>query len=80
MIQIPFCDLNAISIPFKGNIIKMSLELCKINEKPGILTIYYVKGADTVLIPGESYKIEDALYKFDYDKEVDLWTVTITQT
>lgn len=80
MIQIPYCDLNPISIPFKGDIIKMSLELCKINDKPGLLTIYYIKNADTVLIPGESYKIEDANYKFDYEKEELLWIITITQT
>ena len=80
MIQIPYCDLNPLFIPFKGSIIKMSLELCKIDNKPGLLTIYYVKDADTVLTSGESYKIEDALYKFSHDKDNELWTVTITQT
>ena len=78
-IQLPYCDFNP-SMPFAGNIIKMSTELAKIDEKPGLLTTYIVKNVITTLLPGETFSVDTTNYKFSYQAEDEVWIVIITQT
>jgi hypothetical protein len=79
MIKIPEINLNP-AIPFAGTVVKMTQELAMIDDKPGLLTQYYVKKVSTILLPGETYTIEDKFYKFSYTAEGELWTVVIMET
>jgi hypothetical protein len=77
-IQLPYCDFNP-TMPFAGNIIKMTTELAKVDGKPGLLTVYLVKNVITTLLPGETFSMDTTNYSFSYQAEDEIWIVTITQ-
>lgn len=77
-IELPYCNFNP-SMPFQGNIVEMSTKIAKVDDKPGLITTYFVKNVQTTLLPGETFVADTTNYKFSYKADEELWVVEIVQ-